>query len=103
MTATPYTNGGSRTEHESETAFFHDWGSDESLSTEIVSAIADLAGTDAMDVDRLYDRIDPDSLEAIFEPSSENAPRNAGKLSFQLDAYTITVHASGFVVVTRSS
>ena len=93
-------HGGPRIERKSETAFFHDWESDESLSTEIVSALEALAGPDLPDGERLYDRVDPDSLDTVFAPPNGRTHRNTGRLSFQLGAYTVTVHASGFVVLT---
>ncbi|WP_246998821.1 HalOD1 output domain-containing protein [Halosolutus gelatinilyticus] len=103
MTATQTEYGGTGIDPETETAIVsHDWDGDESLSATIVSTIAGLSETDPADVDRLYDRIDPDSLETIFEPTNGTSRRNGGQLSFQLDAYSITVHATGAVVVTRS-
>lgn len=103
MTKIRTNDGGSRTERETETAFFHDWSGNESLSTGIVSAVADLSGTDATDVERLYDRVDPDSLDSIFEPPNDRAARSTGHLSFRLGSHTVTVHASGFVTLTESS
>lgn len=102
MTRNRSNHGTARTERETETAFYHDWSGDEPLSTGIVSALADLSETDVTDVDRLYDRVDPDSLDAIFQPPNGKSTRNTGELSFRLGSYTVTVHASGFVVLTES-
>ncbi|RKD93442.1 HalOD1 output domain-containing protein [Halopiger aswanensis] len=104
MTATRPTHGGTRIDYETETAVVsHDWTGDDSLAETIIETIADLSGSDPADLDRLYDRIDPDSLETIFAPANGSVTRDSGQVSFRLDAYEITVHASGAVVVARST
>jgi hypothetical protein len=104
MTATPDDHGRSRIDHERKTAFVaHDWTGADSLTNTIVSTVAELSGTDAIDVERLYDRIDPESLESLFAPTSGAAARNTGQVSFRLDAYEITVHATGDIVVARAT
>lgn len=103
MTATRSNHGGTGIDPERETAVVsHDWENDTSLSTTIVSTVASLSGRDPAKLDRLYDRIDPDSLETIFEPANGSTDRNGGRVSFRFDAYSITVHASGTIVVTRA-
>lgn len=103
MTVTPDDHGRSRIDHERKTAFVsHDWTGADSLTTTIVSTVAELSGVDATDVERLYERIDPESLETLFEPTESTGGRNTGQVSFQLDAYTITVHATGDIVVARA-
>ncbi|ELY70957.1 HalOD1 output domain-containing protein [Natrinema versiforme] len=102
MTVTPDDHGRSRIDRERKTAFVsHDWAGTDSLTTTIVSTVAELSGSDPTDVERLYDRIDPESLEALFAPANSAANRNTGQVSFQLDAYTVTVHATGDIVVAR--
>ncbi|RQG95218.1 HalOD1 output domain-containing protein [Natrarchaeobius chitinivorans] len=104
MTATTDDHGGHRIDLDAKTAFVsHDWADDRSLAETIVSTVAALSETEPAEMERLYDRIDPDSLEAIFEPTSGTANRNAGTVSFRLEGYTITVHGSGSVVVTKES
>ena len=104
MTVTPDDHGRSRIDRERKTAFVsHDWTGNDSLTTTIVSTVAELSGTDPTEVDRLYDRIDPESLETLFEPTNKADGRNTGQVSFQLDAYTVTVHATGDIVVASAA
>ncbi|WP_222919883.1 HalOD1 output domain-containing protein [Natrinema sp. SYSU A 869] len=104
MTVTSDDHGRSRIDRERKTAFVsHDWTGNDSLTTTIVSTIAALSNSDPIEVDRLYDQIDPESLETLFAPTSGAAARNTGQVSFRLDAYTITVHATGDIVVVRST
>jgi hypothetical protein len=103
MTVPPHHDGRPRIDRERRTAFVsHDWGGEESLTATIVATVAELSGIDPTEVDRLYDRIDPDSLETLFEPAGD-AGRTTGRVSFRLEACTITVHATGDVVVTQAA
>ncbi|QLK25186.1 hypothetical protein HYG81_13945 [Natrinema zhouii] len=104
MTATPHDHGRSRIDRERETAFVsHNWAGTESLTHTIISTVAELSDIDPTEVNRLYDRIDPESLETLFQPTNGTASRNTGQVSFQLDTYTITVHATGDIVVARAA
>ncbi|MFB1066643.1 hypothetical protein CP556_03660 [Natrinema sp. CBA1119] len=102
MTVTPHDHGRSRIDRDRETAFVsHDWTGTDSLTNTIVSTVAELSEIDPTEVERLYDRINPESLETLFQPTNGTAGRNTGQVSFQLDAYTVTVHATGDIVVAR--
>ncbi len=81
--------------------FQHDWDGDEPLSSTIVSTVATLSGTDPADLEVLYDTLDPDALDALFEPRPDNRRRDDGRVWFSLDGYGITVYGDGFVVVRR--
>ncbi|MCW8173201.1 HalOD1 output domain-containing protein [Natrialba swarupiae] len=103
MTATTDDHGGHRIDPDAETALVsHDWDASESLSRTIVSTVAALSGRNPAEMERLYDRIDPDGLEALFEPTNAGTNRNAGTVSFRLEGYTVTVHGSGSIVVTKA-
>lgn len=85
-----------------ETAYMqYDWEGDDDLSTAIVSTVARLSDTDPVNVGRIFDRIDPDALDRLFEPAREDLDRNDGHLWFPLDGYGVTVYGNGFVVVRR--
>lgn len=43
----------------------------DSISTRVVLAVADKTGGDPTDLPPLYEAINPDSLDALFEPSRE--------------------------------
>lgn len=104
MTVVQDTHDTSRIDREMETAFVsYDWDSDESIAETIVSTVAKLSNAEPEDIDRLYDRIDPDSLETIFEPANESIGRNAGHVSFSFETYTVTIHATGTIVVSGTA
>lgn len=95
-------DGGPGIDTPAETVSFrHDWEGDESLAVEIASTVADVADVPPGDVERLYDRIDPDGLEALFAPRNDDVPRDAGQLQFRLAGCGITVYGDGVTIVRR--
>lgn len=70
---------------------------DESMSATVVAAVAEAAGRETGDVQPLYTVMDPDVLDALF--SYGQARSWEGHLTFGLDEFEVTVHASGEVVV----
>lgn len=81
--------------------FHHDWESDDDLATKIVSAVATMTDKDETDVELLYDRVDPDSLDALFSATNADDSRSNGVLWFSLEDCSVTVYGTGFVVVQR--
>lgn len=75
----------------------HDWGGDEELGPLIHLAVEE-SGLD-VDADALYDVLDPDALDALFAPPSDGTPRDGGSVTFPLGDATVTVHATGEIVV----
>ena len=61
----------------------------------VVSAVADVEGTDPVELPPLYDAIDPDSLNKLFASGSESVNR----ISFDYAGYSIVVEATGTVRV----
>lgn len=66
-------------------------------SMQVVKAVADHEGTDPVGlVEPLYDTIDPDALDALFDGPSDRH----GKITFRYHGYRVTVHSDGRVDVT---
>ncbi|WP_247728401.1 HalOD1 output domain-containing protein [Halovivax limisalsi] len=81
------------------TTVTHDWEGDCSLAVTIVTGIARLADVDPEDVPQIYDQVDPDSLDSLFEPTRRTGDRSDGHLWIPVDDYGVTVHGDGTVVV----
>ncbi|MFD1589295.1 HalOD1 output domain-containing protein [Halorientalis brevis] len=60
------------------------------------AARKDVAPTDLPPLHRV---IDPDALDALFDPTV-NAARMDGTTTFEYAGYDVTVHADGYVEVT---
>jgi len=66
------------------------------LSEAVVAAVADREGVDPIDLDRpLYDAIDPDALDDLFENS-------AVRVQFDYLGYTVSIGQGGTVCVTET-
>lgn len=62
----------------------------DSPMTAILAAVAAREGTDVADLPPLYEAIDPDALETLFEPTREGATRT-GRLEFTYSGYVVTL------------
>jgi len=80
----------------------YDWESPGGLSSALVATVATVADTEPTEIESLHDCVDPDALNALFSPLSEDRPRSQGYLSFTLDDYDVTVHGHGEIIVDVS-
>ncbi|MFC6718754.1 HalOD1 output domain-containing protein [Natrialbaceae archaeon GCM10025810] len=104
MTTTPPTRSDTgRDGRPTTTAVHHDWGDGEELVGTVVSAVAEVAGKNETDVERLYDRLNPDSLNSLFRRSADGGPSSDALLVFSLDDCTVSVYGSGLVIVQGAS
>lgn len=68
---------------------------DESLTVQLVQAVADAADVDPVDLSPpLYDAVDPEALEALFAPT-EGGPTRRGRIEFSYAEYRVTVSVAG--------
>ncbi len=74
----------------------HDFEGDQLLSTTVISAVADSAGVQPLELPPLYETIDPDTLDSLFRPSTGDGPDH---ISFTHVGYAVTVYGDGTVVV----
>lgn len=80
---------------------FHDPDSPAKLSTTIVHALADAMARDVTDTGfSLYDSVDPDALDQIFDFKGDGTPRPPGHIAFTVQGYRITVYSWGPIVIT---
>jgi hypothetical protein len=80
---------------------FHEPGSPAKRSTTVIHALADAMGRDVSDVSfSLYDSVDPDALDSIFDAKSDGTPRSPGHIAFTVQGYRVTVYSWGPIVIT---
>lgn len=80
----------------SETAPKHDLhrrGSSPRPSVSVVEAVAAETGADPASLAPLYDVVDPDALDGLFEPGA------SGSVEFEFCGHDVAVHADGRVLV----
>lgn len=76
-----------------------------SISIEVVSRVAELEDCDPVDLSPLHDILDPDALDALFEPLRDGTSRDAaGFVRFEYEGCRVTVTGDGEIdaVETRS-
>lgn len=81
---------------------YHDPEGDETLVQTVLETIETVSGRPADETSVcLYDSIDPDALEAVFEPTRNGSRRDRGRVSFSVGEFAVTVHADGRVFVRK--
>lgn len=73
--------------------------SSETVSEAVVEAVADAKGVDPLDLDPLYDTIDPDALDSIFGGPSGTS---SAEIRFEMDACEVVVREAGEVIVAST-
>lgn len=74
----------------------------QSLSFEVIAAIAEREGVDPVVVeppryDALYDVINPEALDSLFAPRENGTPRSSGTVEFPFCGYRVLVESDGTV------
>ena len=71
----------------------------ESLVPDIVAAVSAERGVDPVDLPPLYERVDPDALDALFASTPVREGNLSGSVSFEYASCTVEVSADGAVDV----
>ncbi|MHC3439158.1 HalOD1 output domain-containing protein [Natrialbaceae archaeon A-gly3] len=75
----------------------YDVDTDDSLVGVVVDAIATVADCDPLEVEPLYDTIDPEALETLFVPGPMG-PRS-GTVTFSIEEWSVTITDGRYVSV----
>lgn len=70
-------------------------------STKVIEEVAEFKGVDPIHLPPLYDALDPDALDTLFEPAGNGATRGNGSIEFTYAQQRVTVHADGRVLVSE--
>lgn len=71
----------------------------EPVSTVVISAVSTALEEEAIEMPPLYNAIDPDALDAVFQPVHTGSPRDDRHLQFTFNGCQVTVQSDGIVVV----
>ncbi len=72
----------------------------EPVSTTVVHALADAKDVDPLELDPLYEALDPDALDALFAPTDGSGSARHGKVQFVTNGYEVEVTSTGRVHLT---
>lgn len=67
----------------------------DSISLQVVEALADATNTDAHELEPLYNVVDPEALDALFQPDSDGTIR----VEFEYGNSSVEVRSDGTVTV----
>lgn len=74
-------------------------GENESVSTAVLRAVSAVEGRKPDSLQPLTDVIDPDALDALSEPQSNDIPRTGERLSFRYSSCRITIENGDFLTI----
>jgi hypothetical protein len=66
---------------------------EDAASTQVIRAVEEIVGGDDGNRSWLYDSVDPDALDAIFDDKHDGTPRNEGRVVFTAQGCEVIVHA----------
>lgn len=72
----------------------------DAVSQRVVDAVAAARDVDPLDVQPLYDVIDPDALEQLFTATHSSGRTDPARVVFTLDGCEVTVHSDGTIDVS---
>lgn len=76
-----------------------DWTGEEPVSDTVVKAVAAAESVCPAQLEPLYDHVDPEALDGLFEPTRTGTRDSFGHTSFSYAGYLVTVHSDGEVTV----
>ncbi|WP_135534598.1 HalOD1 output domain-containing protein [Halostella pelagica] len=72
----------------------------ESATEAVVIATAEATDADPLELDPLFDAVDPDALNRLFESSDDGSDRPSGRIEFTYAGCDVSVYADRRVVVS---
>lgn len=70
------------------------------ISERVIEEVAAVTGTDPLEMEPLYSRVDPDCLESLFDDESVPETRGQGHIAFPMDGCQVVVRADETIDVT---
>jgi hypothetical protein len=83
--------------------FRHDWDGGPELGTTILRVLQTITDDEVREQVPLARYVDPEALDRLFAPISRDRSRDRGAVSFRYAGASITVEATGEVVIAPDS
>jgi len=71
------------------------------VSMRVVDRVAEVTGTDPLEIEPLYGIVDPDNLDGLFETNGETAAQRRAEVRFQMEGCDVVVEGDGSIDVSR--
>ena len=76
----------------------HRWTAANPPTAAVVESVAQRAGVDTTELPPLYDAIDPDALDAIFDHASQDSS-SGPRVTFSYGGFEVTVEHDGWLTL----
>ena len=80
----------------------HSWWRDKPLSTAVSMGVAAVTNTAPTEQDPLFESVDPDALDRLFDSSAESTEHCVGRATFRFNDCKVTVYSNGTIEITPS-
>lgn len=77
-----------------------DGDEEDAVSERVINQVADVTGTDPLELEPLYHSVDPDCLDTLFETSESTAGQSGGHVQFSMAGCRVVVSADGSIDVS---
>lgn len=91
MSGTPAGDGGTRDDSGDPTYHTDEIGPDERASEAVVRAVGAVTGRSPLELDPLFEVVDPDALDALFEPPPDEEARTDVRVTLRLGGCEVTI------------
>lgn len=76
--------------------------SSERVSSDVIAAVADVRGVEPTALPPLYEVVDPEALDRLFEPQRSGTTPDTGRVAFSFAGCEVVVTAADRVTVTKT-
>lgn len=73
---------------------------DEAVTAAVTRGVAAVTDTPLSELDPLFDTVDPDALNRLFDPTAGTSRRDNGWVSFEFNDCAVRVYAPGIIEIT---
>lgn len=82
---------------------FHTEYEDDSASEAVIVAVSAVEGVDPIDLETLYDRINPDALDTLMDEHAVVRDDSAIEVTFQYSGYRVSVRNDGSITLVENT
>lgn len=80
-----------------------DWWRERSPSAAVALAVGAVTDTPPTELDPLFEAVDPDALDQLYETTRGGSGREFGRVSFRYNDCVVTVYATGTIEITPAA
>lgn len=79
---------------------YADWQSDEPVSMSVLRGVAAVTNTPITDMDPLFETVDPEALDDLYDPAAGDRERADTRVAFRFNGCDVVVYAAGEIEIS---